>query len=69
MKQIIQSYKKDEMKLENVALPQVLPGTALVETRASLVSAGTEKMLADLARESLVGKVRSRPDLAKKKNF
>ncbi len=38
----------------------------LVETTASLVSAGTEKMLVDLSRKSLVGKARSRPDLVKK---
>jgi predicted dehydrogenase/threonine dehydrogenase-like Zn-dependent dehydrogenase len=66
MKQIIQSYKTGEMKLEEIALPQAIRGTVLVETMASLVSAGTEKMLVDLARKSLVGKVRSRPDLVKK---
>jgi predicted dehydrogenase/threonine dehydrogenase-like Zn-dependent dehydrogenase len=66
MKQIIQSYKTGEMKLEEAALPQVLPGTLLVETMASLVSAGTEKMLVDLAKKSLFGKARSRPDLVKK---
>ena len=66
MQQIIQSYKTGEMKLEEVSVPQVVAGAVLVETVASLVSAGTEKMLVDLARKSLVGKARTRPDLVKK---
>ncbi|PIE73872.1 MAG: oxidoreductase [Deltaproteobacteria bacterium] len=66
MKQIIQSYKTGEMKLEKVPRPQVGKGMVLVETRASLVSAGTEKMLVDLAKKSLLGKAKARPDLVKK---
>jgi len=66
MKQIIQSYKTGEMKLDEVPIPQVRQGTVLVETRASVVSAGTEKMLVDLAKKSLLGKAKSRPDLVKK---
>ncbi len=66
MKQIIQSYKTGEMKLEEVPRPQVGKGMVLVETRASLVSAGTEKMLVDLAKKSLLGKAKARPDLVKK---
>ncbi len=66
MKQIIQSYKTGEMKLEEVPRPQVGKGMVLVETRASLVSAGTEKMLVDLAKRSLLGKAKARPDLVKK---
>ncbi|HRR40708.1 MAG TPA: bi-domain-containing oxidoreductase [Syntrophales bacterium] len=66
MKQIIQSYKTGEMILEEVPVPQAAPGMVLVETMATLISAGTERMLVDLARKSLVGKARSRPDLVKK---
>lgn len=66
MKQIIQSYKTGEMKLDEVPKPQVGPGMVLVETKASLVSAGTEKMLVDLAKKSLLGKAKARPDLVKK---
>jgi NADPH:quinone reductase-like Zn-dependent oxidoreductase len=54
------------MNSEETPVPQVMAGAVLVETAASLVSAGTEKMLVDLARKSLVGKARSRPDLVKK---
>ena len=38
----------------------------LVETRASIISAGTEKMIVELARKSLLGKARSRPDMVQK---
>lgn len=40
-------------------------GGALVRTRCSLVSAGTEKMLLTLAKKSLLGKAKARPDLVK----
>lgn len=66
MKQIIQSYKTGEMKLDEVPRPQIGSGMVLVETKASLVSAGTEKMLVDLAKKSLLGKAKARPDLVKK---
>jgi len=66
MKQIIQSYRTGELWLGEVPSPQVLPGTVLVETATSLVSAGTERAIVDLARKSLVGKARARPDLVKK---
>jgi predicted dehydrogenase len=38
----------------------------LLETRVSLVSGGTEKLVMDLARKSLVGKARARPDLVRR---
>ena len=38
---------------------------ALVRTGASLVSAGTERMVVEFAEKSLVGKARSRPDLVR----
>ena len=66
MKQIIQSYKTGEMKLDEVPRPQVASGMLLLETKASVVSAGTEKMLVDLAKKSLLGKAKARPDLVKK---
>jgi len=66
MKQLIQSYKTGEMKLEEVPVPQVLPGMVLVRTKTSVISAGTEKMLVELARRSILGKARSRPDLVRK---
>src|SRR5205814_3799002 len=41
-------------------------GCLLVLTAASLVSVGTERMTMDLAKKSLLGKARQRPDLVAK---
>jgi len=66
MKQVIQNIKSGELSVADVPAPSVRPGGVLVRTRASLISAGTEKMLIDLGRKSLVGKAKARPDLVKK---
>ena len=66
MRQLIQSYRSGEMKIENVPAPGVRSGGVLVRTSRSLVSAGTEKMIVDLAQKSLLGKARTRPDLVRK---
>jgi predicted dehydrogenase len=66
MRQLIQSYRTGEMKLEEVPPPGVRPGGVIVRTVRSLVSAGTEKMIVDLARKSLLAKARARPDLVRK---
>lgn len=66
MRQLIQSYKSGEMKVEDVPPPALRPGGVLVRTVRSLVSAGTEKMIVDLAQKSLLGKARARPDLVRK---
>ena len=66
MRQLIQSYRTGEMKIEDVPPPSVRSGGVVVRTVRSLVSAGTEKMIVDLARKSLLQKARSRPDLVRK---
>jgi len=66
MRQLIQSYRSGEMTIEEVPPPALRPGGVLVRTVKSLVSAGTEKMIVDLARKSLLGKARARPDLVRK---
>jgi polar amino acid transport system substrate-binding protein len=38
----------------------------LIKTASSLVSAWTEKMIVDIAKKSLFGKARERPDLVKR---
>jgi len=66
MRQLIQSYRTGEMKIEEVPAPVARPGGVVVRTVRSLVSAGTEKMIVDLARKSLLAKARARPDLVRK---
>src|SRR5258708_36907185 len=61
------SYRTGKLTLGDVAAPARAPaGGVLVDTLASLISAGTERMIVDLARKSPVEKARERPDLVKK---
>jgi predicted dehydrogenase len=66
MRQIIQSYRTGEMKIEEVPAPSARFGGVVVRTVRSLVSAGTEKIMVDIARKSLLAKARARPDLVRK---
>ncbi len=65
MKQLIQSFKTGELGLFDVPAPVCQKYGALVQTKVSLVSAGTEKMLVDFAKKSLLAKAKDRPDLVK----
>jgi predicted dehydrogenase len=65
LKQLIQSFKTGELGLFDVPTPVCQKNGALVETRVSLVSAGTEKMLVDFAKKSILAKAKDRPDLVK----
>jgi threonine dehydrogenase-like Zn-dependent dehydrogenase len=65
MKQLLQNLRTGETSIAEVPMPAPKPGTALIRTAASLVSAGTERMVVEFAEKSLVGKARSRPDLVK----
>lgn len=66
MKQVIQSARTGKLALKSVPEPQVKSGCLLVRTRASLISAGTERMVIDFAKKSLAGKAKERPDLVRK---
>jgi len=63
MKQIIQSYKTGKMEMIEVPIPACGENGILVQTSYSLISAGTEKMLIDIAKKSMLGKAKARPDL------
>jgi len=65
MKQIVQNMRTGEMTLSEVPAPALRGPGALVRTHCSLISAGTEKGMMDLAKKSLLGKARQRPDLFK----
>ncbi len=65
MKQLIQNYKTGELGLFDVPAPICQENGALVQTTVSLVSAGTEKMLVDFAKKSMLAKAKDRPDLVK----
>ncbi len=66
MKQVSQHYRTGELTLIDVPAPICRDGGVVIATSASLISAGTEKVLMDLAKASLVGKAVARPDLVRK---
>ena len=63
MKQLLQNMKTGQALVVDVPVPHPGQGTALIRTANSLVSAGTERMLVSFAKQGLIGKARSRPDL------
>jgi predicted dehydrogenase/threonine dehydrogenase-like Zn-dependent dehydrogenase len=65
MKQLLQNIKNGKTIIEDVPMPTPREGQALVKVSASLVSAGTERMVVEFAEKSYLGKARSRPDLVK----
>jgi predicted dehydrogenase len=65
MKQVIQDIGSGETTVVEVPVPAPGPGMALVRTAASVVSAGTERMLVEFGAKSLMGKARARPDLVR----
>ena len=67
MKQVLQSARTGKLAVEDVPAPSAArPGHLLVRTRASLISAGTERLVTEFARKTLAGKARARPDLVRK---
>lgn len=65
MKQLLQNLRDGKTTIAEVPIPTPRAGQALVRVAASLVSAGTERMVVEFAEKSLVGKARSRPDLVR----
>jgi threonine dehydrogenase-like Zn-dependent dehydrogenase len=65
MKQIIQSFKTGDTILEEIPAPIVKKGAVLIETTYSLVSLGTEKMLVEFGKSSLISKARQQPEKVK----
>ena len=65
MKQVLQNLRSGETSLSHVPSPKILEGSALIKTTKSLVSVGTERMLVDFGKASLIDKARSQPDKVK----
>jgi predicted dehydrogenase len=62
MKQVTQRLRDGRVEVLSVPRPVITPGTVLVDVRASLLSAGTERTKVQTAKKSLLGKARQRPD-------
>jgi len=62
MKQVFQSYRDGEIFVADVPVSKPGQGQILVRNRASLISVGTERAMIEVAKKSLLGKARARPD-------
>lgn len=65
MKQMFQSVRTGESTVVEVPVPAVQPGQVLVRNSASLVSAGTERMVIEFAEKNMLAKAKARPDLVR----
>ena len=61
-RQLIQSFNSGEVSLEEFPTPSIGPRTVLIGSTKSLVSLGTEKMLLEFGKSSLVGKALKQPE-------
>lgn len=62
MRQVVQHFKSGLTEVVEAPAPALRPGQLLIRTHLSLVSAGTERMLVEFGRASLIGKARQQPD-------
>ncbi|NBB79910.1 MAG: Gfo/Idh/MocA family oxidoreductase [Verrucomicrobia bacterium] len=65
MKHLLQYLNSGETILAEVPCPGVRPGHVLIETRRSLISLGTEKMLVSFGKSGLISKARQQPEKVK----
>jgi predicted dehydrogenase/threonine dehydrogenase-like Zn-dependent dehydrogenase len=66
MRQVAQRPKDGAVSVVDVPAPALRPGSLLVATRASLISAGTERTKIETGEKNLLQKARARPDVAMK---
>lgn len=62
MKAVVQTYRSGKLSLLQSPAPELRPGGVLVATRCSVLSAGTERAKVELAKKSLLGKAKARPE-------
>ena len=62
MLQVINHLSRGGVELSDVPCPRPSLGSALIRTRRSLISVGTERMLVDFGRANLIEKARQQPD-------
>ncbi len=62
MKQLLQSIRNGQTEIVDVPAPRIRPGHLLIQTRVSLISAGTERMLVEFGKAGWIEKARQQPD-------
>ena len=65
MRQILQNLSSGTTELAEIPRPDNMPGKVLIATRRTLISAGTERMLVEFGRGSLISKAKQQPDRVK----
>jgi predicted dehydrogenase/threonine dehydrogenase-like Zn-dependent dehydrogenase len=65
MKQILQNMSNGETSLVESPAPQLSKNNLIINTTTSLISAGTERMLVEFGRSSLIDKARQQPEKVK----
>lgn len=62
MRQIVQNLGSGDTVLADVPIPAQKAGSTIIESRLSLISSGTERMLVEFGKASLIEKARSQPE-------
>ncbi|HHZ82607.1 MAG TPA: dehydrogenase [Nitrospirales bacterium] len=62
MKQVLQSLADGRTDIVEVPAPRTSPGSILIQTTRSLISSGTERMLVDFGRATLISKAKQQPN-------
>ena len=65
MKQILQDMAKGATDIVEAPAPSVTRGTVLIDTKITLISAGTERSLVDFGKASMLDKARQQPEKVK----
>lgn len=65
MRQLVQNLKTGEIELVEVPVPTVSSNTVLIKSKYSLISVGTERMLVEFGKASLLEKVKKQPERVK----
>lgn len=65
MRQIVQHLRTGRMEIIEAPLPMVQNGKLLIQTRCSLISVGTERMLVGFGKAGWIDKARQQPDKVK----
>src|SRR5437867_157412 len=65
MRQLVQSIRTGSVRVMDVPTPRIEPNHVFVRVAASLISSGTERMVAEFAGKGLLRKGLARPDLVR----
>tara|TARA_B100000965_G_scaffold24911_2_gene18735 strand:+ start:11610 stop:13730 length:2121 start_codon:yes stop_codon:yes gene_type:complete len=65
MKQILQNLKTGITELVDVSIPRLSKESVLIESKVSVLSKGTEKMLVDFGKSNYLDKAKQQPDKVK----